>query len=103
MASLEMSHFMILTAIMAGMPSYTIPVAIGLAFGSNMTDATMVRFIMHMLTGTLIGIIFGAVTAGIKRLMLTKISNGTVQGLITGMISFVVLFIPVSMIMILRS
>lgn len=98
-ASLVMLPFMMLSAIMAGMPANTMPTAIGLAFGSNMKEASMVGFTMHMITGTLIGIIFGTITGKIKRLMLTKFSRGIVEGLITGIIAFVVLFIPVSTIM----
>jgi hypothetical protein len=98
-ASLVMLPFMMLTAIMAGMPTNTMPTAIGLAFGSGMNDAAMVGFGMHILTGTLIGIIFGAVTGRIKGLMLTRISRAIAEGLITGIIAFVVLFIPVSTVM----
>lgn len=94
-----MLPFMMLTAIMGGMPANTMPTAIGLGFGFNMNGAAMVGFTMHMITGTLIGIIFGTVTGKIKRLMLTRFSKGVVEGLITGIIAFVVLFIPVSTIM----
>jgi uncharacterized membrane protein YeaQ/YmgE (transglycosylase-associated protein family) len=50
-----------------------------------------------MLTSILIGIIFGAVTSLVRKLMITGFRKGIIEGLITGMIAFVVLFIPISM------
>lgn len=98
-ASLVMLPFIMLTAIMASMSANTMPTAIGLAFGPNMKEASMVGLTMHMITGTLIGIIFGTITDKIKRLIPTRFSKSIVEGLITGMIAFVVLIIPVSTIM----
>jgi hypothetical protein len=95
-AGLVMLPFMMLTGIMAGMPADAMPTAIGLLFGSNMSAAPIVGFSMHILTSILIGIIFGAVTGKASKLMLTRFSKGIAEGLITGMIAFAVLFIPIS-------
>ena len=92
-----MIPFMMLTAIMAGMPANTMPVAMGLAFGANQNNAMMTGLGMHLLTSTLIGIIFGAVTGTVGKLRITGFGKGIREGLITGMIAFAVLFIPISM------
>jgi uncharacterized membrane protein YagU involved in acid resistance len=88
-----------ITAILAGMPPDTMPIAMGLMFGASATkdSAMIVGFGMHMLTSILIGVIFGIVTAKVNKLRITSFRKGIVEGLITGMIAFVVLFIPISM------
>jgi hypothetical protein len=95
---LVMIPFMMLTAMMAGMPANTIPVAMGLAFGANQTSAMTGGLGMHMLTSALIGVVFGAVTSSVSKLRITGFRKGIAEGLITGMIAFAVLFVPVSMV-----
>jgi len=86
-----------ITAILAGMPPDTMPIAMGLMFGAFPRDiAMMVGFGMHMLTSVLIGIIFGAATALIKKFWITGFKKGVIEGLIIGIIAFVILFIPIS-------
>jgi hypothetical protein len=94
---LVMIPFMMLTAIMAGMPANTMPVAMGLAFGANQNDAMTSGLGMHLLTSALIGVIFGAITSFVGKLRITSFGKGIAEGLITGMIAFVVLFVPISM------
>jgi hypothetical protein len=94
---LVMIPFMMLTAMMAGMPANTIVVAMGLAFGANQNYAMASGLGMHILTSALIGVIFGAVTASIGKLRITAFRKGIAEGLVTGTIAFAVLFIPISM------
>lgn len=94
---LVMIPFMMLTAMLAGMPANTMPVAMGLAFGGNQNYAMMTGLGMHLLTSTLIGIIFGTVTGAVGKLRITGFGKGIGEGLITGIIAFVILFIPISM------
>ena len=96
---LVMIPFMILTAMMAGMPANTIPIAMGLVFDANQNDAMTIGLGMHLLTSALIGIIFGAITSIIGKLRITGFGKGIAEGLITGMIAFAVLFVPVSMVL----
>jgi hypothetical protein len=99
-AGLVMIPFIMITAILAGMPPETMLIAMGLMFGPppSSTDSTIiVGFGMHILTSILIGVIFGAVTAFVKKLRITGFGKGIIQGIIVGMIAFVVLFIPISM------
>jgi hypothetical protein len=93
-----MIPFMMLTAIMAGMPANTIPVAMGLTFSANQNDAMTSGVGMHILTSVLIGVIFGAITALVGKLRITGFRKGIAEGLVTGMIAFTVLFIPISMV-----
>jgi hypothetical protein len=97
-AGLVMAPFIMITAILAGMPPDTMLIAMGLIFGpsSSKDIAMMVGFGMHMLTSILIGIIFGAVISLVKKLWITGFGKGIIEGLVTGMIAFVVLFIPIS-------
>src|ERR687898_1238762 len=98
-AGLVMAPFIMITAMLAGMPPDTMFIAMGLIFGPSFSKdaATMVGFGMHMLTSILIGIIFGAVTSLVKKFWITGFGKGIIEGLIAGMIAFVVLFIPISM------
>jgi hypothetical protein len=98
-AGLVMAPFIMMTAILAGMPPDTMLIAMGLMFGSSSPKdiAMIVGFGMHMLTSVLIGIIFGAVTSLVKKFWITGFGKGIIEGLIAGMIVFVVLFIPISM------
>src|ERR671923_2424074 len=97
-AGLVMAPFIMITAILAGMPPDTMLIALGLMFdpSSSKDIAMMVGFGMHVLTSILIGIIFGAVTSLVKKFWITGFGKGIVEGLIIGMIAFVVLFIPIS-------
>lgn len=97
-AGLVMAPFIMITAILAGMPLDTMLIAMGLIFGPSFSKdaATMVGFAMHMLTSILIGIIFGAVVSLVKKFWITGFRKGIIEGLITGIIAFVVLFIPIS-------
>lgn len=97
-AGLVMAPFLMITAMMAGMPADTMPTAMGLAFGASKDNAMMVGFGMHMLTSVLIGTIFGGITS-IKKLRITGFAKGIAEGIIAGMIAFAVIFIPFSMMM----
>ena len=98
-AGVVMASFIMMSAILAGMPPDTMLVAMGLMFGSSSPKdiAMMVGFGMHILTSILIGMIFGVVTSLVKKFWITGFGKVIIEGLITGMIAFVVLFIPISM------
>jgi TM2 domain-containing membrane protein YozV len=98
-AGLVMAPFIMITAILAGMPPDTMLIAMGSMFdpSSSKDIARMVGFGMHMLTSVLIGIIFGAVISLVKKFWITGFGKGIIEGLITGIIAFVILFIPISM------
>ncbi len=95
---LVMIPFMMITAMIAGMPANTMPVAMGLLFGADQNGAITGGLGMHMLTSALIGVVFGAVTSSVSKLRITGFRKGIAEGLITGMIAFAVLFVPISMV-----
>ena len=72
-AGLVMASFIMITAILAGMPPDTMLIAMGLMFGpsSSKYTAMMIGFGMHMLTSVLIGIIFGTVISLVKKFWIT--------------------------------
>ncbi|MGI0012950.1 MAG: hypothetical protein ACREBU_05845 [Nitrososphaera sp.] len=80
------------------MPSNAVPTAIGLIFGASTAEnATVLGFAIHLGAGTIIGVIFGAILAYVKRLRITGYGKGIAEGIVAGVISFVLLFLPISM------
>lgn len=95
-AGLVMAPFLMLTAIMTGMPANTMVVAMGLGFGASQDNAMMVGFGMHLVTSVLVGMIFGVVIS-IRGLRIASFGKGIGEGLIAGMVAFAVLFVPIGM------
>lgn len=83
------------TTVMIGMPYDTIPKAIGTALDSSPDNLIATGLGMHLLTSTLVGIIFGSVTS-INKLRITGFGKGITMAIATGMIAFVVISLPVS-------
>jgi hypothetical protein len=97
-SAVVMAPLLMITAIIAGMPSSVIPIAIRIMFGASTGEnALMLGFGVHLAAGTIIGIIFGAITGHLKKLSITGYGKGIAEGIIAGIISFVALFLPVSM------
>ena len=88
-AGLVMAPFIMITVILAGKPPDTMFIAMGLIFDPSFSKdaATMVGFVMHMLTSILIGIIFGAIISLVKKFWITGFGKGIIEGLITGIIA----------------
>ncbi|MGI0061232.1 MAG: hypothetical protein ACREBA_02130 [Nitrosotalea sp.] len=95
-AGIAMMGVAMSTTVMIGMPYDTIPKAIGTAFGSQGNALIATGLGMHLLTSTLVGIIFGIVTFSVRKLQITGLGKGIGLGLVTGMIAFVVISIPVT-------
>ena len=51
---------------------------------------------LHLITGTLIGAVFGYVSAAIGPFNITDVKKGSVVGIMAGFISFSLLFIPIT-------
>lgn len=96
-SALVMAPLLMVTATTAGMPSSAIPVAIGIMFGASTAEnAIILGFSVHLAAGTIIGIIFGAITGYVNKLSITRYRKGIAEGIVAGITSFVVLFLPVS-------
>ncbi|MDE1765582.1 MAG: hypothetical protein KGI27_04800 [Thaumarchaeota archaeon] len=96
-AGIAMMLVAMATTVMSGMPMLTIPTAIGLVFGASMKNAVMTGLVMHLITSTIVGIIFGAVVSNVRKLTITGYGKGIGEGLIAAMIAFAVISIPLSM------
>ena len=69
-------------------------VVFGIVFGANQPNAFAIGLGIHVVTGIIIGAIFGIITGKITKLRINKISRGIVFGIITGLVVFGVFFIP---------
>jgi hypothetical protein len=66
---------------------------IALAFNFELANAVYIGFLMHMITGVVIGALFGLATSMIKPTALRIIP----LGIITGAVAWLALFMPVTM------
>ena len=69
-------------------------IVFGIVFGADQPNAFAIGLGMHIVTGIIVGAIFGIITGKITKLRINKISRGIVFGIITGLIVFGVFFIP---------
>ncbi len=87
---------MMVTNMQMGLPADVFPILIGMMMGQGISTAAGAGTAIHMLASIAIGVIFGAVTS-IGKLRLTGFGRGIGLGLITGIIAFAVLFLPMLM------
>jgi ABC-type multidrug transport system permease subunit len=78
-AGLVMAPFLMLTALLVGMPADTMPTAMGLAFGADSNGAMMTGFGLHILTSIIIGVIFGVIVANVSKLRIAGFTNYTLK------------------------
>ena len=85
-----------------GINPNTISIARGMAFGFNNdnNNALIVGLVMHLLTSTVIGIIFAILVTKVNRLKITGYKKGLIEGIIMGIVVFAILYIPTTLVMI---
>ncbi len=98
-AGAVMLLLMVAMNIETGNMPFASQVMIGMMVIKGITLSTYVGIGLHMVASILVGLIFGVVTSA-DRLKLTSIGNGIGLGIVTGMISFVVIFLPLMMFLI---
>jgi hypothetical protein len=76
--------FAVILALISGQPFSNSLVPIGVA--------------IHLITSTVIGAIFGVVISSINKLRITGFARGLGFGVATGLIAFVILFLPIALI-----
>jgi hypothetical protein len=76
--------FAVILALITGQPFSNSLVPIGLA--------------IHLVTSTIIGVIFGVAISSINKLRVNRFARGISFGVATGLIAFVVLFLPIAVI-----
>lgn len=69
---------------------------VGLPLGLSGISATLVGMILHMLTATLIGAVFGICSDLHHKLRIFSLGRGILAGIITGLAVFFVFFIPIN-------
>ena len=82
-----------------GLKPGTFYLVIAIAFtGSQiqMAYAIFLGLALHVITGTIIGAVFGYVSAAIGPFNITDVKKGLLVGIIAGFISFSLLFIPIT-------
>jgi len=69
-------------------------IVFGIVFGADQPNAFAIGLGIHIMTGVIVGAIFGIITGKITKLRINKISRGAILGIITGLIVFGVFFMP---------
>ena len=75
-------------------PPGTLYKMIGMALGQGPATDIYVGFIMHMVTATVIGIIYMIISDRVKVLYISSVFKGLATGPITGAVVWAVLFLP---------
>lgn len=101
-AGIIMTPFLMLIGVIMGIDPNTISIARGMAFGFNNdnNNALIVGLVMHLLTSTVIGIIFAILVTKVNRLKITGYKKGLIEGIIMGIVVFAILYIPTTLVMI---
>lgn len=87
---------MMLMMSMMNLPSDLFPKLLGLTMGLSPDSAVMAGTGLHFVASIAIGLVFGAVVSSSK-LSISSFKKGIGLGIITGAISFVILFLPMMM------
>jgi hypothetical protein len=78
------------------LPPGTFYKMIGMAFGVGSSYAVYVGFLLHMITGTVIGVIYSTLSQNIKILYITSVYKGVGTGVLTGVVVWAILFLPLN-------
>ena len=77
-----------LSNLQLGMPYNVNWAVIGILIGANKSNAFPIGLAMHIITGVIIGAIFGLVVWKVKSLNISKLYRGIIFGIATGIIVF---------------
>lgn len=69
---------------------------IGMAFGQSPPNDLYVGFLLHMITATIIGIAYMIISNSVKKLYIGSVFKGLATGIITGVVVWAVLFVPLN-------
>jgi hypothetical protein len=79
-----------------GLPSGTLYSVVGVAMGYHGYTATALGIVLHLITGTVIGAVFGYVTAVFEPFNIPNLRRGAGVGVLAGFLTFSALFIPIT-------
>lgn len=69
---------------------------VGMGLGQSSSTAVYLGFFLHMVTATVIGIIFMIVSNTVKKLYIDSVFKGLATGIITGVVVWAILFVPLN-------
>ena len=69
---------------------------IGMVLGQGPSADVYLGFLMHMVTATVIGIIYMIISNSVKKLYIKSVPKGLVTGIITGVVVWAILFLPLN-------
>jgi hypothetical protein len=69
---------------------------IGIAFGADSSYAVYIGFLLHMIAGAIIGVIYSTLSQNIKKLHITSVYKGLGTGVLTGVVVWAILFLPLN-------
>ncbi|AIF82509.1 hypothetical protein NTE_00427 [Candidatus Nitrososphaera evergladensis SR1] len=69
---------------------------IGMALGQGPSADVYLGFLMHMITATVIGIIYMIISNSVKKLYIRSVPKGLATGVITGIVVWAILFLPLN-------
>jgi hypothetical protein len=95
-AAWVMAPFLMITMILLGFPEDVLFITLGGYVTLDFADSFQAGIIMHIMSGVIIGTIFGVMTAAIERLRITSFAKGVGTGLAAGGIIFAVFFVPLA-------
>jgi uncharacterized membrane protein YagU involved in acid resistance len=78
------------------LPPGTFYKMIGIAIGVNSSYAVYVGFLLHMITAIVIGIIYSTLSESVEKLYITSVLKGLGTGILTGVVVWAVLFLPLN-------
>ena len=78
------------------LPTGTFYSVIGVTFGLSGLSALWLGFILRLVTGTVIGALFGCLTSVIKGFRITSVKKALTLSTITGFVTWLVLFVPIT-------
>jgi ABC-type polysaccharide/polyol phosphate export permease len=81
---------------MMNLPSDLFPILVGMTMGQTQENAAMTGIVIHFIPSIIIGIIFGAAIS-ISKLSIRSFKKGISLGLVAGIISFTIIFLPMMM------
>jgi hypothetical protein len=91
------SGLLVIVDVISGTPAGTFFAVIGISLGySDPALAQYIGFVLHVLTGTAAGNIFGQVSLFWSKIAPYNSKEGLIKGMIVGMALWVVLFIPLA-------
>jgi hypothetical protein len=78
------------------LPPGTFYKMIGIAFGVSSLYAVYAGFLLHMITGIIIGVIYSTLSENVKKLNITSVYKGLGTGILTGVVVWAILFLPLN-------